>query len=61
MNGLIQFRNKTLDITLEEAIKACKESVEYAILVEKSLHLEGERTIGGDIQWVVLDYDKVKE
>ena len=53
----MQFRNTEIDISLKDAEKRCKESVEYAIMTENALHIEGQRTIGGKVQYLVIPFD----
>lgn len=57
VNGLMQFRNTEINVSLKEAQKRCIESVKYAIMTENALHIEGQRTIGGKVQYLVIPFD----
>lgn len=57
VNGLMQFRNTSIDVGLYEAKSRAIESVKYAIMTENALHIEGQRTIGGDVQYIVVPFD----
>ena len=53
----MQFRNTEINVSLKETQKRCIESVKYAIMTENALHIEGQRTIGGKVQCLVIPFD----
>ena len=57
INGAISFKKEYFDISLKELKNICIESVKRQIQIENMIQPEGKRIIGGDIQYIVLDYD----
>ena len=59
MNGILQFEKDDFNLSLNEALEKCIQSVEYEITVERMIRDKEHQIVGGKVQSIIFDYDKI--
>lgn len=59
VNGILQFEKDDFNLSLNEALEKCIQSVEYEITVERMIRDKEHQIVGGKVQSIIFDYDKI--